>query len=62
MLVVGFGFEKGDDYWTVKNSWGEKWGEKGYIRMKRNIDNPAGICGITTYASYPLMSRRSSLS
>ncbi|XP_042482429.1 cysteine protease XCP1-like [Macadamia integrifolia] len=53
VTVVGYGSTKNLDYIIVKNSWGPKWGEKGYIRMKRNTGKPEGKCGINKMASYP---------
>jgi C1A family cysteine protease len=52
VLVVGYGTD-GKDYWTVKNSWGESWGESGYIRMKRGSGSGKGMCGIAMQPSYP---------
>lgn len=45
VLLVGYG----PGYWKIKNSWGEKYGLDGYIKVS---SDPKANCGIGFFVGY----------
>ena len=54
VLVVGYANDPANNgsYWTVKNSYGVEWGDKGYIKIAKDKKN---MCGIAACAAYPVV-------
>jgi len=52
VVLDGYGTdaESGEDYWLIRNSWSPRWGEGGYIRLKRQdpatMEDPEEDCGM----------------
>lgn len=50
VIVVGYGYdhESRQPYWIIKNSWGNDWGDGGYMKMVMNQN----LCGIACDGIY----------
>ena len=46
--IVGFGVENNTKYWEVRNSWGSNWGDRGFFKIIRGVNN----LGIETNCSW----------
>jgi hypothetical protein len=57
VAIVGYGVSvDGQKYWIIKNSWGEFWGESGFMKLIRGTESPKGHCDITAdYSIYPTL-------
>jgi hypothetical protein len=60
LLLVGYGEKllQGDrkptKYWVIQNSWGERWGEEGYLKVERGVN----ICNFATDAYFPVIKKK----
>ena len=49
--IIGYGIQDGTKYWTVANSWNSEWGDNGFFKIKRgvnecNIESDAVVAGL----------------
>ncbi|CAN6226779.1 unnamed protein product [Urochloa humidicola] len=55
IALVGYGAKPdGTTYWIAKNSWGQNWGENGFIYLHRRSPT-TGLCGLAQSACYPII-------
>ena len=57
VLVTGYGVDKaGVPFYRIKNTWGQNWGEAGYLRVARsNVCGRNGACGVQMEPVMPLV-------
>ena len=63
VALTGYGTVNGLDYYILRNSWGQSWGQSGYMLIGKGNDpatgkpynNGAGECGLLMEGSYPVM-------
>lgn len=66
MALVGYGSDTATDgtvteYFILRNSWGEDWGESGYMKIA-NVNNADGPVGVNLFPIIPQSGNFSSTS
>ncbi|CAG9793157.1 unnamed protein product [Diatraea saccharalis] len=53
VLAVGWGVQRDEPHFILKNSWSAAWGDGGYVR----VHGPSNTCGVLTLPSYPRLEK-----
>lgn len=53
VLAVGWGAQRGEPHFILKNTYSAAWGDGGYIR----VHGPSNTCGVLTVPSYARLRR-----
>ncbi|CAO2150398.1 unnamed protein product [Urochloa humidicola] len=55
IALVGYGAKPdGTKYWIGKNSWGQNWGENGFVYLHKRSPT-TGLCALAESAYYPII-------
>ena len=46
ITIVGYGTYDRGNYYIVRNSWGDSWGDAGYVKIGASGERRIGYCGI----------------
>ena len=52
VLLVGYNHDKNGLYWIIQNSWGEDWGENGFVKIRSKEGE--GVLSCQIYGVYPI--------
>ena len=55
VLIVGWKVVDGYQSFIVKNSWGEDWGDNGYVYIDSYREDEVGVCGINRAPFYVVL-------
>lgn len=51
VLLVGYDYDDNGMYWIIQNSWGKKWGDNGFCKLRVQPDEGTLMCQV--YGVYP---------
>ncbi len=51
VLLVGYDYDEGGEYWIIQNSWGKQWGINGFGKIRIQPDEGVLLC--QSYGVYP---------
>jgi len=55
VTAVGYGYNHPHEYVIIRNSWGDDWGEAGYMCLEIGEEETGGKCNMWSWSSYPIV-------